>query len=173
MKIKQVREKALFPMRQTKGSAGFDLHAVGYRKVNPQLERKYWGDFTPIPDCTEIEIYPDELYEFTTGWIFEIPEGYEMQMRNRSSLRLKGLMIPGGVATFDSDFRGEVAVLLKNYTKDIHSVGYGERVAQAIFAKYESFNDEISYTSLQSEGVYNSVKMIDRNEIGFGSTGRN
>ena len=92
LKIKKLNEKALIPAYQTKEAAGFDLHATEDVVINPG-ERKLIG----------------------TGLAFEIEFGYEVQIRPRSGLAYKhGITVLNTPGTIDSDYRGEIKVLLIN-----------------------------------------------------------
>jgi dUTP pyrophosphatase len=102
------------PSYQTKGSAGLDLHAY---------------------TTEEIEIYPLDRKLISTGLYFEIPENYEAQIRPRSGLALKnGITVLNAPGTIDSDYRGEIKVLLVNLSNDTFRINNGDRIAQVIFA---------------------------------------
>lgn len=97
-----------------------------------------------------------------TGLKFEIPEGYEGQIRPRSGLALKhGITVLNTPGTIDSSFRGELGIILLNTTKSLYKVHKGDRIAQMVFSKVEKVNliesDDLSGTN--------------RGEKGFGSTG--
>lgn len=98
-----------------------------------------------------------------TGLFFEIPEGYEIQVRPRSGLAFKNsitvLNTPG---TIDSDYRGELKVLLMNFGKEDFTVQNKDRIAQIVVAPV-------------TRGLFSCVKKIsstERGEGGFGSTGK-
>lgn len=102
------------PSYQTKGSAGLDLRA-----------------FT----TEEIEINPLDRKLISTGLYLEIPENFEAQIRPRSGLALKyGITVLNSPGTIDSDYRGEIKVLLVNLSNDIFRINNGDRIAQVIFA---------------------------------------
>lgn len=128
------------PQYQTEGSAGFDL--VAY--FGPQHR---------------LEIRPGETSVVPTGLRMEIPDGYEMQIRPRSGLARSGLVAAFG--TVDSDYRGEVAVLLHNNSDVFMSIEDGDRIAQGVLAPV---------TRAQFEFV-NEVSQTARGSGGFGSTG--
>ena len=103
----------------------------------------------------EIELVP-------TGIFLEIPEGYEGQVRARSGLALKyGISLPNGIGTIDSDYRGELKVILINHGKEDFVIKNGDRIAQIVFIKYEKAELEI----------VESIEDTERSEGGFGSTG--
>lgn len=104
------------PVRQTAGSAGYDLASAE-------------------PDFT---VQPLERRLVRTGLAIAIPEGYEAQIRPRSGLALKqGLSLPNTPATIDSDYRGELMVAVINFGKEPVQVTRGMRIAQMVFQKVE------------------------------------
>lgn len=131
------------PTYQTDGAAGADLCA--------SLENR-----------TEMVIKPGERVLISTGLIFEIPTGYEIQVRPRSGLSLKtGLMVMNTPGTIDCDYRGEVKVILGNLGSKDEIIKHGDRIAQVVLAPVVQanfvFSDNLSDTR--------------RGAGGFGSTG--
>ena len=105
------------PAYQTEGSAGMDLLAA------------------VLEDCA---IAPGERRLVPCGFACAIPEGFEGQVRPRSGLALKhGLSIPNALGTIDSDYRGEVGVVLINLGAETFTVSRGMRIAQMVIAKVE------------------------------------
>lgn len=97
-----------------------------------------------------------------TGLIFAIPEGFEGQVRPRSGLALKnGVTVLNAPGTIDSDYRGEVKVILVNTSDEPFSISRGMRIAQIIFAKVEQLKLREA----------SSLDETERGEGGFGSTG--
>ena len=139
--IKKLDERAVIPEYATAFSAGVDLHAVLNEPVIIKpLERKL----------------------IKTGLAIALPEGYEAQVRPRSGLALKkGITVLNTPGTIDSDYRGEIGVILINLSSEDFVVNHGERIAQMVIARHETarFN--------QSEELSNTV----RGSGGFGSTG--
>jgi len=130
------------PAYETAGAAGMDIRAFVSEEVvlNP-LERKL------IP----------------TGLFIELPMGYEAQIRPRSGLALKhGISLPNSPATIDSDYRGEIKVILVNLSNAPFSIKNGDRIAQMIIAQHERAE------WIQVEELNNSK----RGSGGFGSTGK-
>ena len=109
---------------------------------------------------------PLERVLVPTGVYLEIPEGYEAQVRPRSGLALdKGLTVLNTPGTIDSDYRGEVGVILINLSNYIQTVEPETRIAQMVFAKY-------SKATLIPVLVFDSDDSLnERGEKGFGSTG--
>lgn len=98
-----------------------------------------------------------------TGLFLEIPEGYECQVRPRSGLALRmGVAVLNAPGTIDSDYRGEVRVILMNYGKEPFLIERGDRIAQLVFAP-------VTRVSLESE---KSLSQTARGCGGFGSTGK-
>ena len=111
---------------------------------------------------SELVLEPGERAAVPTGLVLEIPEGYEGQVRPRSGLAIKaGLTIVNAPGTIDSDYRGELKVLLVNLGSEPVSIGRGDRVAQLLIAPV------IRASFVGSDDVSAS----ERGEGGFGSTG--
>ncbi len=131
------------PKYQTEGSAGMDLCANINEPVSMQ---------------------PNERQLIPTGLSIEIPLGYEGQVRPRSGLAFKkGLTVLNAPGTIDSDYRGDIGVMLINLSNNVVEVNDGDRIAQLIIAKHESIE------WLQADTLENS----ERGAGGFGSTGSN
>jgi dUTP pyrophosphatase len=98
-----------------------------------------------------------------TGLFIELPIGYEAQVRPRSGTAFKkGLSIPNAPGTIDSDYRGEVGVILINLNTEAVVIEPGERIAQMVIARYE----RISWAEVDS------LTETERGAGGFGSTGK-
>jgi dUTP pyrophosphatase len=86
-------------------------------------------------------IEPMQRLLIPTGLIFEIPYGYEIQIRPRSGLAYKfGITVLNAPGTIDADYRGEVGIILINLSNDPFTINRGERIAQAVFARVQSPN---------------------------------
>lgn len=142
MKVKIInKSKNELPKYETKGSSGMDLRA----NLNESLIIK-----------------PLDRVLVPTGIFLEIPEGYEGQVRARSGLALKkGLSLPNGIGTIDSDYRGELKVILINLGKEDIVIENGDRIAQLVFIKYERAQIEL----------VDELSSTDRSQGGFGHTG--
>ena len=128
------------PSRQTTGSAGFDLASAE-------------------PDFV---LAPGERRLVSTGLAVEIPPGIEGQVRPRSGLALRhGITMPNAPGTIDSDYRGEVRVILQNLGSEAATIVRGDRIAQLVFARYET-PELVDVTELEQSS---------RGAGGFGSTG--
>ena len=109
-----------------------------------------------------ITLHPMERTLVPTGIRIELPEGYEAQVPPRSVLALKhGITVLNTPGTIDSDYRGELKVLLVNLSNDDFEVNAGERVAQMVIARHET-------------ATWEEVEVLDeteRGEGGYGHTG--
>lgn len=127
------------PRYATPGAAGMDLHSA-----------------------IETVIRPGERELIFTGIAIELPRGYEAQIRPRSGLAAnKGVTVLNAPGTIDSDYRGEVGVLLINHGKVAHTIKRGDRIAQMVIAPVAWAEIE---TTLE-------LTATERGEGGFGSTG--
>lgn len=107
-------------------------------------------------------ILPSSHALIPTGLSFAIPEGYEIQIRSRSGLALKyGVVVLNSPGTIDSDYRGEIGVILSNFGKEPFKVSNGDRIAQMIVVKTE----KADFTITQE------LDTTERSDGGFGSTG--
>ena len=110
----------------------------------------------------KVTIRPGERLAVPTGLSFEIPEGHEIQVRPRSGLSLKtGLMVVNAPGTIDSDYRGEIKVILGNLGTGDEVISHGDRLAQIVLAPVlkANFIEESELTE------------SERGSGGFGSTG--
>ena len=117
-----------------------------------------------FPDKKPLKLAPGEKALLPTGLSLEIPDGFEVQVRPRSGLSFKtGLMVLNSPGTIDSDYRGEVKVILGNLGNKEELISHGERVAQIVLApvwraEFKVCDGELGET--------------ERGVSGFGSTGR-
>ncbi len=82
-----------------------------------------------------ITLAPGQRLGVPTGWTMELPPGYEAQVRPRSGLSLRhGITVVNAPGTIDSDYRGEIVVLLVNLGQEAYTIGPGDRVAQMVIA---------------------------------------
>ena len=129
------------PARQTAGSAGHDVASAE-------------PDFVLAPGARRA---------VGTGLAFELPVGIEMQVRPRSGLALKhGITLPNAPGTIDADYRGELKVIMQNAGDEPVTIRRGDRIAQLVFARYETPAIE----EVEELGA------SERGAGGFGSTGR-
>ena len=144
--------------------------------IEIKLIRLSHGDGLPLPkyatedaagldiaSAEELTLEPGARHAFATGFAIEIPPGYEVQVRPRSGLAIRhGITCLNTPGTIDSDYRGEVKVILINLGAEAFAVARGERIAQLVPAPVlrAHFSEE---TSLADTA---------RGSGGFGSTGR-
>lgn len=142
MKIKVVNESNFpLPTYKTSGSAGIDLQAS---------------------ISAPIELKPLTRALVPTGLYMSIPEGFEGQIRGRSGLALKhGVTLANGIGTIDSDYRGEIKVILINLGEDTFTINNGDRIAQFVLARYE----KIDFYEVKD------LEETSRGDGGFGHTG--
>ena len=132
------------PAYETAGSAGMDVRAA-------------------VPAGEPMVLAPGERAMVPTGLCVAIPQGYEIQVRPRSGLAAKhGLPCLNTPGTIDSDYRGEIKVILINLGQDAFTIQRGERIAQLVLAPV---------TRLAWQAV-DSLDETERGAGGFGSTGR-
>ena len=110
--------------------------------------------------CENHEIYPGEQKLVDTGIAIKIPEGYGGFIFNRSSQGKNGITIPHSVGVIDSDYRGNLKVLLKNIGEDPYKISAGDRIAQLVI---------MPVLLAKFKDIWNDTK---RGTGGFGSTGQ-
>ena len=109
-----------------------------------------------------IELKPLERTLIPTGLFIELPQGYEAQIRPRSGLAMKkGLTMLNTPGTIDSDYRGEIKIIVINLSQELQTIENGERIAQMIIAKYERVEWEVT----------EALEETSRGAGGFGHTG--
>lgn len=115
-----------------------------------------------VVSAEDVTIAPAERHAVATGLALAIPEGYEIQVRPRSGLALKhGITVPNTPGTIDSDYRGELKVILVNLGAEPFVIQRGDRVAQLVLAPVvQAAWDEVA-----------ELDATTRGEGGFGSTG--
>lgn len=142
VKVKLVnKSRNKVPEFATEGSAGVDLCA----------------------DLNEpLRLRPFERVLVPTGLFIELPEGMEAQIRPRSGLALKyGITVLNSPGTIDSDYRGEIKVILINLSDKEFVINHGDRICQMVINKYEKFEWDIN----------ENLSITSRGEGGFGHTG--
>ena len=134
------------PERKSEGSSGWDIRA---NLVQSQRE-------------TGLVIPSGKIGLVPTGIALEIPSGFECQIRSRSGLaKDSGVFVLNAPGTVDSDFRGELCVLLANFGHEEFKVEHGSRIAQLVFAIVPKIEMVISEV----------LSISERGQSGYGSTG--
>ena len=143
IRLKKKHPNAKVPKYQTSGAAAFDLHAV-----------------------EDGALAPGEIKLIRTGWGMEITDPfYELQIRPRSGIALDdSVTVMNSPGTIDSDFRGEVMVMLVNYG-DVFHINAGDRIAQAVLCPIEKAEFEVLDETEE-------LSVTERGEGGFGSTNK-
>lgn len=128
------RSKNSLPAYETLHAAGMDLRA--------DLD-------------APVQLKPMERKLIPTGLYVELPEGFEAQIRPRSGLAFKhGIGIVNSPGTIDADYRGELKVLLINFSDTVFEVNTGDRIAQMVVARHEKVNwDEVEVLNETSRGA--------------------
>lgn len=137
--FRPVQTNTKMPTKATKGAACYDAF---------------------LPD-TYSPLCPGEIRIVNLGFQVEVPDGYELQVRARSGLASKGIMVANGVGCVDSDYRGDVCVILINISNAIQPLNVGDRVCQLKLA----LAPEIEWN------LIDTIEFTERGEGGFGSTG--
>ena len=142
--IKKVSTNPLFklPKYESNGAAGMDLSA----------------DID-----AEVELEPLERFLFPTGIAISLPKDLEAQIRPRSGLAIKnGITLLNTPGTVDSDYRGEIKVILVNISNDKYTIKPGDRIAQMVLSQFVHGQFEL----------VENLDETDRGSSGFGSTGK-
>ena len=140
LRVKRFHPDAVIPEYATEGSVGFDFHAV-----------------------KDVVVRPGVTLLIPTGLAVEVPEGCELQVRPRSGMSLKtGALIKNSPGTIDSDYRGEIRVIMANIGHEYLRIKKGDRIAQGVLAPVIQAVEIIDVEELNE---------TDRGEGGFGSTG--
>lgn len=141
VRVRRVHPEARIPVYQSDDAAGADLHAC-------------------ISDLMTVPAFGVMLVP--TGLAFEIPPGYQGEVRARSGLALKeGLFVLNGPGTIDSDYRGELKVILANFNAEPRTVRPFDRIAQLIIMPV-----------IRARFLESDLSPTTRHQGGFGSTGK-
>ena len=137
IRFKKLSPNAIIPTQATAGSVGFDLVAL-----------------------EDTIIFTRSLVK--TGIALELPNNMEAQIRSRSGLAMKGVTVANSPGTIDSDYRGEICVILQNNTSSVQPVDKGDKIAQLVFQKREFVElvevDELDTTLRGDNGLGSSGK---------------
>ena len=144
--------------------------------VRIQIARLPHGQGLPLPSyatpgaagmdvvaAEDLDLSPGQRHAVATGFRVAIPDGYEIQVRPRSGLAFKhGISVPNTPGTIDSDYRGELKILLINHGTEIFAIRRGERIAQLVPAA----------VTLAAFDEVDELDDTNRGHGGFGSTGQ-
>lgn len=144
LKVKKIKEDAVIPEQQSKEAAGLDLAALENIRLLPTHVVK-------------------EAYKIRTGLEVEIPKGWHGEIHLRSSIGAKTkLRLANGTGIIDSDYRGELLLLVENVGKYEAAISAGQRIAQLVLIKDTPFEVVVTDTLSKTE----------RGTGGIGSTGK-
>lgn len=141
IKVAKVRPDVLDLTKGTPGSSGYDIRSM-----------------------IDLTIKPGQIYLIPTGFSLEMPNNMEGQIRSRSGLAKKGIVVANGIGTIDSDYRGEIYIMIISLLDKDYTIEYHEKIAQIVFMELPEVQFENTPQLL--------IKPTDRGEGGFGSTGR-
>ena len=144
--------------------------------IRIQIARLTHGEGLPLPSyattgaagmdvvaAEDLDLAPGQRHAVATGFRVAIPDGYEIQVRPRSGLAFKhGISVPNTPGTIDSDYRGELKILLINHGTDSFAIRRGDRIAQLVPAT----------VTLASFDEVEELDDTHRGAGGFGSTGQ-
>lgn len=132
------------PQYETVGAAGMDIRVC-------------------FEDKGELTIKPYERVLLPTGLKFEVPQGFELQIRPRSGISFKtGLLVVNSPGTIDSDYRGELKIIIGNLGQNNEIIRHGDRIAQMVFAP----------VTKATWVMASELSQTERGDGGFGSTGK-
>lgn len=137
LKFRKMHKHAFIPKKMTKGAAGFDL---------------------AVSD--PVTFFPHVVTKVYTGIAMEIPKGYHGEIHIRSSWGKRGIRLANCTGIIDSDYRGEITLLVINDTNEVYYALEGKRIAQLILVKDLTFKIE----------EVNELGETERGNGGFGST---
>lgn len=159
LKVKLKHRNVKLPVYGSTNSAGIDLIADSFISKYDSNEEERKLDSLNL-DC--LHLYPNERVLIGTGLYMEIPVGYELQIRSRSGNAFKkGLIVLNQPGTIDSDYRGEIGVIIINKSNNKQTVYVGDKIAQAVLAKHE----RADFT------IVDYLEETERGDGGFGHTG--
>ena len=139
VKIKKLKQNAIVPSYAHHNDAGIDFFS-----------------------CEKYFLKPGERVLVLTGIAIEFSDGYELQIRPRSGLALKkGIGILNSPGTIDAGYRGEIGIILINYSQENFEINPGDKIAQGVFNKFEKAEIEI----------VEELNETSRGQKGFGSSG--
>lgn len=146
------------PQYADKGSSGADVYA-DVKNIN----EKFLYNGAKKLNTTDLFLPPMGRALIPTGLHVAIPEGYEIQVRDRSGLALKqGIMVTNGIGTIDESYRGDVGVILTNTGSEPIVIKQGDRIAQLVLQQVP----KIEWVPVET------LDETDRGEGGFGHTGK-
>jgi len=172
MKIKVINKSGNdLPKYETNGAAAMDLRAFLPSKITKELKgkgfyykyKKFDSNYfiTSEEDLESIVLEPNGRVLIPTGLYVEFPKGYHMSIKSRSGLSIKnGIHVLNADGLIDSDYSGEIGVILHNSSDERFEIKNGDRIAQAMLESHTLFEWEITdklTETLRGEGGFNST----------------
>lgn len=165
IKVKRCNNTVELPSYQTAGAAGFDFVANNFKlsAVYTYIDDMGIGEeVISVYEESEVILKPGDRLKIGTGLKMELPKGYELQIRPRSGMAWnQGITVMNSPGTIDSDYRGEIDVILINHGNFNVTFKLGERIAQGVLNKVE-----------QCEWLEEALDTTERGSNGFGSTNK-
>jgi dUTP pyrophosphatase len=162
--VERLHDDVVMPARATAGSAGYDLRAYLKQRTVRLSDGSTQSERVATEESGEwgVTLAPGEMALVPLGFRTRLPEGIEAQIRPRSGQAFKhALTIPNAPGTVDADYAEEWMVIVRNDAPARRRISHGERIAQAVFARYVALE--------LREGM---VQRSTDRAGGFGSTGR-
>lgn len=148
LKIKKVRQSAILPEFGSAGAAGMD----------------FFADLDGISEgLLEYIVMPGEIVKIPLGVAVELEPGHELQIRNRSGITMKGVIVHLG--TVDEDYRGEISAMVHNMSTRAFVIDRGFKLCQGVVAPVCNLNSGLEFD------IVEELSDTERGEKGFGSTG--
>lgn len=162
VKFVKVRDNAVLPYKKHTNDAGYDLTWAPESKEIQRASKIVEGNVIP---CDGLEIPPGNSVLLKTGLKALFPEGYVLEVKNRSGVAAKrGLLV--GACIVDSTYRGEIFVNLHNVSNKVQCVENGERIAQCVFYRVENIiateiseNEYANFETSRGNGALGSTGM--------------
>jgi dUTP pyrophosphatase len=162
LKVYKLTDKAVIPEFGTSASACFDLSVCFWRPVKYRTSVNREELLTATPDSTFYLEYGERIL-IPTGLIFDIPDGYHIEIFSRSGLSWKNwITVTNGTGIIDDDYREETMVILQNNAYIEFNIKHGDRIAQAKLVKTLKYSVSETRTNPEMKTLRNG---------GFGSTG--
>jgi dUTP pyrophosphatase len=153
IKIARTHDDAVLPHRHHSGDA-YDICAVEFRRIVA-------GDILCPPESAQV-LYPGYMTKAYTGLVVAIPEGYRLDVKARSGLAMQGLAIINGPGRIDTQYRGEICIILGNVGQQAIKLEKGKSIAQIDLERAR----EIDWQG----AIVENIADTDRQDGGFGST---
>lgn len=167
IKYSKLRENSIAPSRSNPSDAGMDVFWCPELNEEGKLVKRTGGQPTHDMNDNKLAIFPGHSVVLETGLKFEVPHGYMLEVKNRSSVASKKSLIVGACVV-DSGYSGEVFINLHNVGGKEQTITEGDKIAQIVMIPVV----KPDLIQVEEEELYSNPKTIsNRGEGGFGSTG--